>query len=130
MIGSDLNNARSMRLIETSCMIVCVDEPLPAELFNRRENAAGQNDDAILGRRDDTNRAVQMINGGGSKFNSANRWYDKSVQVNLTFFISVIYTHSTKFSLAVYLNLVRALSLIQISSICLAASSIFVAYLS
>ena len=87
----DLNNARSLQLIETSCMIVCIDEPLPAELFNRRENAPGQSDTITVGRRDDTNRAVQMINGGGSKFNSANRWFDKSVQVNSTIQLSWYY---------------------------------------
>ena len=80
-----------MKLIETSCMIVCIDQPLPAELFNRRESPPGKIDAAgaaaeaaadAAGRRDDTNRAVQMINGGGTQFNSANRWYDKSVQVH------------------------------------------------
>lgn len=54
-------------------MIVCIDRPLPGREFN----AAG----ADGGARDDTNRAHQMIHGGGSAWNTANRWFDKTVQV-------------------------------------------------
>ena len=52
-------------------MIVCIDQPLPVDRFNVDEVAA----------RDDTNRVLQMIHGGGTEWNTANRWFDKTVQV-------------------------------------------------
>jgi len=107
----DLTNARSMQLIETSCMIVCIDEPLPAERFNRRENAPGQSVATPVGHRDYTNRAVQMINGGGTKFNSANRWYDKSVQLIFSpdDVSGTCYEHSTAEGIALVTVIEKAL---------------------
>lgn len=61
----DLINARSLQSIETSCMIICIDRP-PSIVDG------------------DTDRALQMIHGGGSDWNSANRWFDKTVQVMAT----------------------------------------------
>nr|CAG4650892.1 EOG090X04D9 [Simocephalus serrulatus] len=67
----DLINARSLQSIESSSMIVNIDQPLPADGFNQKEGQVA---------RDDTNRALQMIHGGGSQWNTANRWFDKTVQ--------------------------------------------------
>ncbi len=65
----DLINARSLQSIETSCMIICIDRAAPS-----------LNDEELDG---DSHRALQMIHGGGSDWNSANRWFDKTIQVVL-----------------------------------------------
>lgn len=72
----DLINARSLQSIESSSMIVNIDQPLPAALFGDSIDQPGQ-----VETRDDTNRALQMIHGGGTKWNTINRWFDKTVQV-------------------------------------------------
>lgn len=59
---ADATNARSLQTIESSCMIVCLD----------------QGSDAGDGN-DDTSRALQMIHGGRN--NCRNRWFDKTLQV-------------------------------------------------
>lgn len=64
-----------MKLIETSLCLVCLDDPLPVE-FNQNRND--------LNDRNDANMISQMLHGGGSKYQGCNRWYDKTVQVNIT----------------------------------------------
>ncbi|EFX85954.1 hypothetical protein DAPPUDRAFT_45346, partial [Daphnia pulex] len=69
----DLINARSLQSIESSSMIVCIDQPfLPPPLSGR--------EDEEVSHRVDTNRLLQMIHGGGSHWNTINRWFDKTVQ--------------------------------------------------
>uniref|UniRef100_A0A8C5SQ86 Choline/carnitine acyltransferase domain-containing protein n=1 Tax=Laticauda laticaudata TaxID=8630 RepID=A0A8C5SQ86_LATLA len=50
-------------MIERSLCLVCLDSPAGEELS-------------------DTNRALQLLHGGGYARNGANRWYDKSTQVS------------------------------------------------
>lgn len=73
-------NARNIELIETALCLICLDESLPISFNANRfsgANVAGHN----AGGRDETNMAHQMIHGGGSECNSANRWFDKTMQV-------------------------------------------------
>jgi len=80
---SDKKNRQNLDLIENALLIVCLDDPLPTS-FNCRtlrsdvpEAVRGH----IVDSRDETNMAHQMIHGGGSAVNSANRWFDMTVQV-------------------------------------------------
>ncbi|XP_063050703.1 carnitine O-acetyltransferase-like [Engraulis encrasicolus] len=60
----DKTNKESVRAIERSIFTVCLDAPLPRvsdELYHSRV-------------------AAQMLHGGGSRWNSGNRWFDKTLQ--------------------------------------------------
>ncbi|KAL4641018.1 choline O-acetyltransferase [Arapaima gigas] len=57
----DPTNRDSICLIERSLCVVCLDDPSDVEMT-------------------DTNRALQMLHGGGFCKNGANRWYDKPIQ--------------------------------------------------
>ncbi|XP_067106763.1 carnitine O-acetyltransferase [Osmerus mordax] len=57
-------NKDSVRAIQKSIFTVCLDAPMPRvsdEMYHSRA-------------------AVQMIHGGGSRWNSGNRWFDKTLQ--------------------------------------------------
>lgn len=54
-----------MRSIEKSIFTVCLDAPMPRvseDIYKSRV-------------------AAQMLHGGGSRWNSGNRWFDKTLQV-------------------------------------------------
>jgi choline O-acetyltransferase len=74
----DPENAELLEQIETCLFLVCFDKPLPAT-YNRSE-AVNE------GERDEANIASQMLHGGGSEFNSGNRWFDKTMQVIIQLF--------------------------------------------
>uniref|UniRef100_A0A8C9U4L4 Carnitine O-acetyltransferase n=1 Tax=Scleropages formosus TaxID=113540 RepID=A0A8C9U4L4_SCLFO len=60
----DKTNKESVRAIQKSIFIVCLDAPMPRasdEMYRSRV-------------------AVQMLHGGGSRWNSGNRWFDKTLQ--------------------------------------------------
>ncbi|KAL4660769.1 carnitine O-acetyltransferase isoform X2 [Arapaima gigas] len=60
----DKTNKESVRTIQKSIFTVCLDAPMPRasdEMYRRRV-------------------AVQMLHGGGSRWNSGNRWFDKTLQ--------------------------------------------------
>lgn len=61
---ADSTNRDSLDMIERCICVVCLDAPGGLEL-------------------NDTNRALQLLHGGGCSKNGANRWYDKSLQVSL-----------------------------------------------
>ena len=61
---ADSTNRDSLDMIERCICLVCLDAPGGMELS-------------------DTNRALQLLHGGGCSKNGANRWYDKSLQVSL-----------------------------------------------
>lgn len=78
-------NRRIIELIEQALCLICLDESLPTT-FNANgfigATAAGH----FSGGRDESNMAHQMIHGGGSECNSANRWFDKTMQVRTMLF--------------------------------------------
>uniref|UniRef100_A0AAY4EET6 Carnitine O-acetyltransferase n=1 Tax=Denticeps clupeoides TaxID=299321 RepID=A0AAY4EET6_9TELE len=60
----DKTNKESVRAIQKSIFTVCLDAPMPRasdEMYRSRA-------------------AVQMLHGGGSRWNSGNRWFDKTLQ--------------------------------------------------
>ncbi|KAM9858088.1 carnitine O-acetyltransferase isoform 2-T2 [Aulostomus maculatus] len=60
----DKTNKESVRAIQKSIFIVCLDAPMPRvsdELYPSRV-------------------AAQMLHGGGARWNSGNRWFDKTLQ--------------------------------------------------
>jgi hypothetical protein len=93
-INSEKRNRQNLELIENALLVVCFDDPLPAS-FNCRtlrsdvpEAVRGH----IVDSRDETNMAHQMIHGGGSAANSANRWFDVTIQVRVSLNIKTIIT--------------------------------------
>lgn len=77
-LAREEQNRRNLDLIKKSLLVICLDEPLPSS-FNCRlqRGAKGLTAD----NRDETNLALQMLHGGGSVYNSGNRWFDKTVQI-------------------------------------------------
>lgn len=78
LLAEDERNRRNLELVEKSLLVVCLDEPLP-QSFNCRIQRGKQGH--VAGSRDETNLALQMLHGGGTIHNSANRWFDKTVQL-------------------------------------------------
>lgn len=70
----DKTNKESVRSIEKSIFTVCLDAPMPRV-----------SDDIYRSR-----VAAQMLHGGGSRWNSGNRWFDKTLQVSKTGAIRVL----------------------------------------
>ncbi|GAB6018838.1 hypothetical protein CHUAL_000499 [Chamberlinius hualienensis] len=79
LLMKDKINSDALHKIQTSLFVICIDDPLPLS-FNQRYNP-----DVTRKRiRNDVNKAMQMLYGGGSKFNSANRWFDQTLQIILS----------------------------------------------
>ncbi len=76
----DEKNSRNIELIEQALVLLCLDEILPSS-FNARGFHGGPASTHMAGHRDETNMAHQMIHGGGSECNTANRWFDKTMQI-------------------------------------------------
>uniref|UniRef100_A0A671R5W6 Carnitine O-acetyltransferase-like n=1 Tax=Sinocyclocheilus anshuiensis TaxID=1608454 RepID=A0A671R5W6_9TELE len=60
----DKTNKESVRAIQKSIFTVCLDAPMPRVSDDMYRTCAG----------------VQMLHGGGSRWNSGNRWFDKTLQ--------------------------------------------------
>lgn len=58
-----------METIQKSIFLLCLDKVVPETTVNRK-----------------THVALQTIHGGGAKHNAGNRWYDKTIQVNINVF--------------------------------------------
>ena len=61
--SSDPTNKYSLENIQRSIVVLCIDEPLPNVQDPRSEYGGS------------------MLHGSGSKANSGNRWFDKTIQV-------------------------------------------------
>jgi len=80
---TDETNKQSLEEIETCHFIVCLDDPLPAQVFNSKVGQRSSGSHWIKENgRDETSMLHQMLHGGGSKYNTANRWFDKTMQVH------------------------------------------------
>ncbi|KAL7729123.1 hypothetical protein ACLKA6_009594 [Drosophila palustris] len=98
----DERNQRNFELIETALLVLCLDEPLGVN-FNARGFSGATPTMHTAGDRDETNMAHEMIHGGGSEFNSGNRWFDKTMQIIICTDGSwgLCYEHSTSEGIAV-----------------------------
>lgn len=108
LLQLDTQNAHNIELIETALCLVCVDDSLPISFnANRFAGAARNGHETVSNGRDETNMAHQMIHGGGSDFNSANRWFDKTMQIIICNdgAWGLCYEHSTSEGIAVVLLL-------------------------
>lgn len=98
----DEQNARNIELIEQALVLICIDEPLPLT-FNARGFNGSPSSAHYTGGRDETNMAHEMIHGGGSEYNTGNRWFDKTMQIIIcndgTW--GLCYEHSTSEGIAV-----------------------------
>uniref|UniRef100_A0A8C1W662 Carnitine O-acetyltransferase n=1 Tax=Cyprinus carpio TaxID=7962 RepID=A0A8C1W662_CYPCA len=63
----DKTNKESVRAIQKSIFTVCLDAPKPRVSDEMYHNKV----------------AAQMLHGGGSRWNSGNRWFDKTLQVTI-----------------------------------------------
>ena len=70
-------NRESLNLIETCIFVICLDDSIPLS-FNHQTSI----DETNTGFRDDVSMATQMLHGFGTKVNSCNRWFDKTMQVS------------------------------------------------
>ncbi|GLH04025.1 Choline O-acetyltransferase, partial [Gryllus bimaculatus] len=98
---ADDRNRRNLETVESALLVLCLDRPLPASFNARPVRGAGVGHSA--GPRDETNMAHQMLHGGGSAANGANRWFDKTMQlvVSLDGACGLCYEHSPAEGVAV-----------------------------
>lgn len=75
IIFSESTNRDSLDAIERSIFVLCLDSAVPVTLNHRNSIDEIQNNV-----RDDVSLASQMLHGLGTRINSANRWYDKTMQ--------------------------------------------------
>lgn len=62
-LNKDTSNKSVLRDIHRSIFVLCLDNELPSDMWDERSVAARL-----------------MLHGGGSKLNTGNRWYDKTIQ--------------------------------------------------
>jgi choline O-acetyltransferase len=110
----DEQNCRNIELIEKSLINLCLDETLPPS-FNARGFPGAAASVHMLGERDETNMAHEMIHGGGSECNTANRWFDKTMQIIICQdgAWGLCYEHSTSEGIAVVQLLEKILNKID-----------------
>ncbi|WAQ97117.1 CLAT-like protein [Mya arenaria] len=71
----DMSNRESLDLLERCMFVLCLDRGIPIS-FNHQRSV----DETSLNVRDDVSLILQMLHGQGSSVNTANRWFDKTMQ--------------------------------------------------
>ncbi|KAI5703780.1 hypothetical protein M8J75_016118 [Diaphorina citri] len=79
ILQKDEQNRANLDLIEKSLITICLDSVPLSPSFNTPYRGGGIGHRA--NDRDETSMAHQMIHGGGTRANSANRWFDKTIQL-------------------------------------------------
>ncbi|XP_052262226.1 choline O-acetyltransferase-like [Dreissena polymorpha] len=72
---TDMTNRESLSALETCMFVLCLDKSIPIS-FNHQRSV----DETSMNLRDDVSLSTQMLHGQGSKINSCNRWFDKTMQ--------------------------------------------------
>ena len=75
---TDPDNRDGLGMIERSSFVLCLDKSIPLS-WNHQSSI----DETRMSIRDDVSLASQMLHGQGSKINSSNRWFDKTMQVQM-----------------------------------------------
>ena len=83
----DKVNKASLENIQRSIFVLCLDEHLPSDMSDERSVAARL-----------------MLHGGGSKLNTGNRWFDKTIQVLYLYFFIVLFCLLTGFQVITELS--------------------------
>ena len=82
---ADPVNLESLATIERCIFVLCLDRAIPIS-FNHQRSV----DETSGNLRDDVSLILQMLHGHGSKVNSCNRWFDKTMQVRVILTNSVL----------------------------------------
>ncbi|KAL4240512.1 hypothetical protein ACF0H5_001303 [Mactra antiquata] len=74
-IMTDASNRDCIEQVENCMFILCLDRSIPIS-FNHQRSM----DETSMNVRDDVSLILQMLHGHGTKINSCNRWFDKTMQ--------------------------------------------------
>ncbi|TGZ73878.1 hypothetical protein CRM22_001266 [Opisthorchis felineus] len=133
-MAKDPQNQANLKAIAKSMFVLCLDQPIgPVRELDEEANLNGSIDDLAEApaeyRRDDVSLALQLLHGFGSKYNAANRWYDKTMQfiVSRDGNCGLNYEHSVAEGIAVirlteyileYMQEVKRWRLVRFPSVC------------
>jgi len=77
-LRADKTNEANLDAIERCMLVLCLDGATPPPTTLHCHSPEGD----CAATRDEVSLAEQMIHGHGSSVNSANRWFEKTMQVN------------------------------------------------
>lgn len=79
---TDETNRQSLSYLETCLYVLCLDESVTTNSPPSKNQRLDSIQNIELDRQEPSYIAAMLLHGGGSEFNSANRWFDKFLQVN------------------------------------------------